>query len=145
MRNTLEIRPGFANLADVDIAYEDLGDINGEPMLLIMGLSGQLVIWPYGFCQKLVEKGYRVIRFDNRDIGLSSRVQINTPRVSRVRLLLRSQLLGWATPVPYTLRDMAADVIGLMNFLGIDRANIVGMSMGGMTAQIAAAELLLLH
>jgi pimeloyl-ACP methyl ester carboxylesterase len=76
MGNTLEIRHGFANIADVVIAYEDLGDVNGDPMLLIMGLGSQLVMWPIGFCEKLVKKGYRVIRFDNRDIGLSSRVKI---------------------------------------------------------------------
>jgi pimeloyl-ACP methyl ester carboxylesterase len=108
-------------------------------MILIMGLGAQLLLWPDGFCKTLVGAGHRVIRFDNRDIGLSSRFPKNEPIPGRFMLLLRSAF-GLATPVPYTLADMAGDASGLMDHLGLARADIAGASMGGMIAQVFAAR-----
>ena len=131
------MRTGTARCKEVDLVYEDWGDESAPPLLLIMGLGAQMVLWPDGFCQSLVEHGYRVIRFDNRDAGLSSRVNkpYSTPRW---KLFARAQL-GWRTPTPYSLTDMADDVAQLMEALGLASAHIVGASMGGMIAQIFAA------
>ena len=71
---TLEIRSGYAHHGDIELYYEDLGDISNPPVLLIMGLGAQLVLWHNEFCQKLIDLGYRVIRYDNRDVGLSSKL-----------------------------------------------------------------------
>jgi pimeloyl-ACP methyl ester carboxylesterase len=135
----MSVRRGIAKVGNFEIAYQDWGDKTRTPMILIMGLSGQLTVWPDGFCEQLVAKGHRVIRFDNRDIGLSSKSTQTTPRPGRKRLLLRS-MLGLATVTPYSLADMAGDVIGLMDALGVEKADIVGASMGGMIAQIVAAS-----
>ena len=135
----MEIRRGVAEANGLELAYEDMGDVLHPPVLLIMGLSAQLLHWPLGFCEQLVAKGYRVIRFDNRDIGLStklSQLKVQGPFWKR---MLRAQL-GLSSPVPYTLVDMADDVNGLLDFLQIPSAHIVGASMGGMIAQIFAAR-----
>ncbi len=120
------------------IEYESLGDPARPAIVLIMGLGMQLTGWPDSFCQALVARGYRVIRFDNRDCGLSGRA----PGKKRTRLLLAMVAATLHLPVrtPYTLEDMAGDVLGLMDRLGIARAHIVGASMGGMIAQVLAAR-----
>jgi pimeloyl-ACP methyl ester carboxylesterase len=120
----------------IDIEYESMG--TGEPLVLIMGIGAQLVDWPQGFCQMLVERGFRVIRFDHRDVGLSTRFP--HARVPRVRKLIARWLLGRQVPAPYTLSDMAADTAGLLDALGIDSAHVLGVSMGGMIAQTLAIE-----
>jgi len=132
------MRTGTARCKDVDLVYEDWGDESAPPLVLIMGLGAQMVLWPDGFCQRLVEHGFRVIRFDNRDAGLSSRVNkpFTTPRW---KLFARAQL-GLRSPTPYSLTDMADDVAQLMEALGLAAAHIVGASMGGMIAQIFAAN-----
>ncbi len=132
------MRTGIAHCKDVDLAYEDWGDIAAPPLLLIMGLGAQLVLWPDGFCQGLVDRGFRVIRFDNRDAGLSSRVDkpYTTPQW---KLFARAQL-GLTSPTPYSLTDMADDVAQLMEALEVPSAHIVGASMGGMIAQIFAGK-----
>jgi proline iminopeptidase len=122
----------------VHIEYESLGDPRQPTILLIMGLGMQLTGWPDEFCHGLVARGYRVVRFDNRDCGLSGRA----PGKKRANLMLAMAAAALHLPVrtPYTLEDMAGDAIGLMDRLGIARAHIVGASMGGMIAQVLAAR-----
>lgn len=119
------------------LEYESLGDTAHPAIVLIMGLGMQMIAWPDSFCQALVARGFRVIRFDNRDVGLSPR----TPGRKHPKLLLAmaAAALGLKVRTPYTLDDMAADTIGLMDRLQIERAHIVGASMGGMIAQVLAA------
>jgi pimeloyl-ACP methyl ester carboxylesterase len=116
---------------DVELFYEEFGE--GEPLLLIMGIGAQLVIWEEEFCRTLAERGFRVIRFDNRDVGMSTRLeQLPTPNMNE--MLLR-RLRGKPARPPYSLDDMANDTFGLMDALGIDSAHVVGLSLGGMIAQ----------
>jgi pimeloyl-ACP methyl ester carboxylesterase len=124
--------------APLHIEYESLGDPSHPAIVLIMGLGMQLTGWPDAFCQDLVARGYRVVRFDNRDCGLSGRA----PGKKRGNLMLAmaASALGLPVRTPYTLEDMAADVIGLMDRLGIARAHVVGASMGGMIGQVLAAK-----
>lgn len=124
---------------DIDIYYEDMGDPNDPAVLLVMGLGAQLLLWRKGFCEKLVNQGLRVIRYDNRDVGLSTKVDghhTGTPLLPR---MVRS-FLGMPSPAVYTLEDMADDAAALLDHLGIDKAHIVGASMGGMIAQVFAAR-----
>lgn len=126
------------NVDGLSLTYETHGDPDGTPLLLIMGLGLQLVSWPETFCRGLVEQGFYVIRFDNRDSGLSSKMDhFGKPNLAlaAVKALLRLPLSS-----AYTLDDMASDAVGLLSALGIDRAHIVGVSMGGMIAQIIAAR-----
>ena len=122
----------------VELYYEDLGDPAGPPVLLIMGLGAQLTMWPDGFCEQLVDAGYRVIRFDHRDTGLSAKMHGLRARGHVYRRVGR-YLLGKPSPVPYTLIDMTEDVVALLDELGIDRVHVVGASLGGMIAQILGA------
>lgn len=122
----------------IDIEYEEFGDRDAPVMLLIMGLAGQLIHWPDDFCVALAKSGFRVIRFDNRDAGLSSRMDhLGKPNVMRAALLSTLQIRFRA---PYTLDDMADDAIGLLDALRIKTAHLCGASMGGMIAQIIAAK-----
>ena len=107
-------------------------------MLLIMGLGMQLTAWPDDFCQGLASRGFRVIRFDNRDTGLSTKMPSIGPL--KATAMLAGATLRLPVRPRYGLDDMARDAIGLMGALGIDRAHIVGASMGGMIAQIVAAD-----
>ena len=122
----------------LSIEYESLGAADAPALLLVMGLGMQLYGWPDEFCQQLVTRGFRVIRFDNRDCGLSSKVP--GPRPLRLRLALAASWLGLRVSTPYRLDDMAADAVGLLDALRIDRAHVVGASMGGMIAQVMAAN-----
>ena len=139
----MQVRTGYARSGDsydsVELYYEDMGDPNHPPVLLIMGLGAQLLLWRKGFCEKLVDQGLRVIRYDNRDVGLSSKV---TGRHTGAKLLPRMvrSFLGRRSPAVYTLEDLADDAAALLDHLGIERAHIVGASMGGMIAQIVAAR-----
>lgn len=135
----MEIRSGYAHNDDIEIHYEDLGDINDPPVLLIMGLGAQLVLWHNEFCEKLVDLGYRVIRYDNRDVGLSSKLDGQRHDGPLVPKLLRA-LVGLPSRSVYHLTDMADDAAALLDHLGIERAHVVGASMGGMIAQIFAAR-----
>ncbi len=119
-----------AKVNGVTLEYDERGD--GEPMLLIMGLATQMIAWPQDFVDKLVERGFRVIRFDNRDIGLSSKTEAPTPLRGDVLKGLASARLAKSD---YTLADMAADAVGLLDHLGVDKAHLVGVSMGGMISQ----------
>lgn len=120
----------------VEIEYEVRGE--GTPVVLIMGIGAQLVHWPEGFLRLLNDRGYRTIRFDNRDVGLSTR--FSDRRVPNVRKLIARWSLGLEVPAPYTLSDMAGDVAGLLDHLELDRAHVLGVSMGGMIAQTFAIE-----
>ena len=122
----------------VEIYYETHGPETGEPILMIMGLGGQMTYWPEGVYRPLADAGYRVIRFDNRDVGLSEKLEAaGRPDVAGVVAAIRD---GRKPDVAYTLDDMAADAAGLLDALGIARAHIVGASMGGMIAQLVAAD-----
>jgi pimeloyl-ACP methyl ester carboxylesterase len=124
--------------APLHIEYESLGDPARAAIVLVMGLGMQLTGWPDSFCQALVARGYRVIRFDNRDCGLSGRVP--TKKRANLALAMAAAKLGLPVPTPYTLADMAGDTIGLMDRLALERAHVVGASMGGMIAQVLAAK-----
>lgn len=121
----------------ITLTYEAQGDPGNPPLLLIMGLGMQLTSWPDSFCRSLVERGFYVIRFDNRDSGLSSKLQhFGTPNI---KLAFVKSMLRMNVGAGYTLHDMAKDTVGLLDALGIEKAHIVGASMGGMIAQIIAA------
>ena len=122
----------------ISLFYEDHGDPEHETILLVMGLGAQLTLWPDEFVEALVKRGYRVIRFDNRDIGLSDKMDgARAPKP--VWQVLRKRI-GWPASVPYTLADMADDAAGLLEALRIEAAHVVGASMGGMIAQLMAVN-----
>jgi pimeloyl-ACP methyl ester carboxylesterase len=125
--------PQIARANGIDLCYEIFGDANAEPMILIMGLGAQMIHWDDDFCRQLAARGFRVIRFDNRDIGKSSHLA-GGKRLTAVELL-KLRFLKIPVQAPYSLRDMAEDTIGLMEVLGIRSAHVVGLSMGGMIAQ----------
>lgn len=134
----MQTRSGLTHNGAVELYYEDLGDTADPAVLLIMGLGAQLPMWPDGFCAQLVDAGYRVIRFDHRDTGLSAKMHGMRAAGSVYRRVGR-YLVGRRSEVPYTLEDMTADAVGLLDHLDVGRAHIVGASMGGMIAQILAA------
>jgi pimeloyl-ACP methyl ester carboxylesterase len=118
----------------IDIEYDTFGDPADPAMLLIMGLGGQLIVWDDEFCSRLAGHGFGVIRFDNRDVGLSSKIEDGpVPDVMAI-------VQGDRSSVAYTLEDMAADSAGLLDALDIEKAHIVGVSMGGMIAQVLAID-----
>ena len=125
--------PQMARANGVDLCYEIFGDPAAEPLILIMGLGSQMIQWDDDFCRPLAARGFRVIRFDNRDIGQSSKLSGGKP-LSPIELL-KLRLFKIPVKAPYRLSDMAADTVGLMDVLGIKSAHIVGLSMGGMIAQ----------
>jgi pimeloyl-ACP methyl ester carboxylesterase len=118
----------------IEIAYERLGDPAAPPVLLIMGGGAQLINWPEGFCQELVDRGVQVIRFDNRDAGRST--QFSDAPVPD----FAAALAGDFSTASYTLSDLAADTVGLLDVLGFGSVHLVGASMGGMIAQMVAIE-----
>ncbi|KAF1030097.1 MAG: Aclacinomycin methylesterase RdmC [Pseudomonas sp.] len=122
------------NAHDLQLAYDSFGDEAGEVVLLIAGLGTQRLRWSQDFCQALAAQGYRVIRFDNRDTGQSTRFgHLGIPDFAAL-------MAGKKPAAAYTLVDMAADAIGLLDALAIERAHVVGRSMGGMIAQLMAAR-----
>lgn len=122
----------------IELEYEVLGSRQDPPVLLVMGFTAQMIAWPDRFCQLLVDRGLCVIRFDNRDCGLSTKLHGVSVDAGSV---MAAQMTGSEVPaVPYTLSDMAADAIGLLDGLGFADAHIVGASMGGMIVQTMAIE-----
>ncbi|GMM93653.1 alpha/beta fold hydrolase [Qipengyuania sp. MTN3-11] len=122
----------------ITLHYDEHGDPGDPPMLLVMGLGAQMTLWPIELVEALAGRGFRVIRYDNRDIGLSQKMEgAKAPGVVRHMIMRR---FGLRPSVPYTLSDMAADGIGLLDALGIDCAHVVGASMGGMIAQLMAVN-----
>jgi pimeloyl-ACP methyl ester carboxylesterase len=134
----VQVRCGTARSGEVDLYYEDMGEPGDPAVLLIMGLGAQLLLWRTAFCEKLVAEGYRVIRYDNRDVGLSTKTERQSARPMIPRMI--RFWLGIPSPAPYTLEDMADDAAAVLDHLAIDRAHIVGASMGGMIAQVFAAR-----
>ncbi len=118
----------------IDVSYQRLGKADAPVVLLIMGLAAQSIHWPDGFCRALVDHGLQIIRFDNRDSGLSTHMT-EAPAPD-----LPGALAGDFRSVSYTLTEMASDAIGLLDALGIDKAHVVGASMGGQIAQTVAIE-----
>lgn len=122
----------------IELAFDTFGDDTGEPLLLIAGLGTQRLRWTPPFCQALVSRGYRVIRFDNRDAGGSTHLHhLAAPDLAA---LMADARAGRRPAVPYTLHDLALDTVGLLDALGIGAAHVVGRSMGGMVAQLLASE-----
>jgi pimeloyl-ACP methyl ester carboxylesterase len=117
----------------IEIVYETIGDPSDPPLLLVMGLGMQLIHWDLELCRRLAERGFYVIRFDNRDSGRSTKVDAPLPDIRRA-------MVGLHVDAPYLLTDMADDAVGLLDHLGIDAAHVVGVSMGGMIAQTIAIE-----
>jgi len=113
-----------AKVGDLELQYDTFGDRASKPLLLIMGLGAQMTTWPEGLCEELAARGFFVARFDNRDIGLSTYLDELGPP-------------DFAAPA-YTLDDMAADAVGVLDHLGVEKAHVVGASMGGMIAQLVA-------
>src|SRR3954453_17930168 len=122
----------IARVGDVELAYETFGDPSHPAMLLVMGLATQMLGWRAAFCEQIAARGFHVIRYDNRDVGRSTKFSSHRPPT--VGQLLRRD----ASAAAYTLADMADDGVGLLDCLGIDRAHVAGASMGGMIAQTIA-------
>jgi pimeloyl-ACP methyl ester carboxylesterase len=122
----------FATVGNVELCYETFGDPDRPPVLLIMGLGTQMIAWNEDFCRQLAERGFHVIRYDNRDVGRSTRFDSFPPPRTTELITQRPKRLA------YTLRDMAGDATGLLTALGIDSAHVVGASMGGMIGQFTA-------
>jgi pimeloyl-ACP methyl ester carboxylesterase len=136
MQNISRSEVKFARANGMDIAYQTFGNEDAAPLFLIMGLGSQMVLWDGEFCRQLAGSGYRVIRFDNRDVGLSTKLDwMPVPESTTVAAALHR---GETPVLPYTLEDMAVDTTELLRALGYDRAHIVGESMGGMIGQIMA-------
>lgn len=124
----------IARANGIEIAFDTFGDKTCPPVLLIMGLSAQMIIWDHEFCARLAGRGFRVIRFDNRDAGRSTKLDaLGMPD-------FRAVGPGNFSGLPYTLRDMANDTVSLLDALSIGSAHVVGASMGGMISQILAIE-----
>ncbi|WP_405138433.1 alpha/beta fold hydrolase [Nocardia sp. NBC_01388] len=125
----------IARCNGIDIAYETFGDPAHPTVLLIMGFGSQMITWPVEFCELIAARGYQVVRYDNRDTGHSSRITGGpTPNP------LATILFGGRKSASYTLEDMAGDALGLLDHLGVDKAHIVGGSMGGAIAQSIAID-----
>jgi pimeloyl-ACP methyl ester carboxylesterase len=122
----------------IAIEYECFGDPEAQPMILIIGLGSQMIGWTEPFCEALAGRGHWVVRFDNRDVGLSSKLE--HVKADSAPAAMRAAGEGRPIRAPYLLSDMAADTVGLMDGLGIRRAHVVGASMGGMIAQTLAIE-----
>jgi len=121
---------------NLTLHYDEHGDPSHPVILLVTGLGAQMILWPDELVHALVAKGYRVIRYDNRDIGLSQKM--DGAKAPGLRMQVLRKMIGWPAKVPYTLKDMADDGMGVLDALNIEKAHIVGASMGGMIAQLMA-------
>ncbi|UCG01862.1 MAG: alpha/beta hydrolase [Candidatus Heimdallarchaeota archaeon] len=136
MAEIVQSEEATVKINGIEITYDTFGDPQAAPMLLIMGLSTQMIMWDEAFCKAIASNGYWVIRFDNRDVGLSTKFD-NAGIPDLMEMMMKVQQ-GEEVKAPYTLLDMAKDAIGLLDVLKIDTAHIVGASMGGMIAQTIA-------
>src|SRR5262245_14744884 len=132
------VRRGQVKVNGITIAYESFGPEDRETVLLIMGAGAQLTAWHVELCEELVKRGYQLIRYDNRDVGLST--HFDAAGMPDVATVVAAAQAGKPAPLPYTLYDLARDAVGLLDALGIKKAHVAGPSMGGMIAQIIAAE-----
>ena len=140
----LSFEEGIAQQNDIEIYYRDYGPIDGDPILLVQGIGGQLINWPHHLIEFLIQNNFRPIVFDNRDTGLSSKIESDAfDDDNRGNTIIRSYIryyLRLPIESDYTLDDMADDAISVLNTLNIDKAHILGISMGGMIAQIIASS-----
>jgi pimeloyl-ACP methyl ester carboxylesterase len=127
-----------AKNGDTILEYDTFGDPDDPVLLLIMGFTAQMTAWDERFCSLLADQGFHVVRFDNRDCGLSSKTEGEPPDVMAMVTALLGD--GEVPEVPYTMSDMAADAMSVVEAVGADRAHVVGASMGGMIAQVCAIE-----
>jgi len=118
----------------IELFYETVGDPARPTVLLISGLGSQMISWDAELCEAIADRGFHVVRYDNRDVGLSTHLDDTVD----VRAVMAARASGEAPEVPYLLSDMAADAVGLLDHLGVTRAHVVGVSMGGMIAQTVA-------
>ena len=142
--NLFSYEEGMASNNNIEIYYRDYGPNNGDPILLVQGLGGQSINWPQHLIEFLIENNFRPIVFDNRDTGLSSRIEStsfddqnrdNTITKSYIRYFLRLSIKS-----EYTIDDMAEDAVSVLDSLDVEKAHILGISMGGMIAQIIASN-----
>ena len=135
----MRVRSGRASVGrGVELAYDQLGDDGGRPLVLIMGIGAQRIFWHDAMCEQFVAAGFQVVRFDHRDVGESTRLDaLGVPRAGRA---LAQRMFGGPVDAPYTLSDMATDVAGLIGAVGWDTAHVVGASLGGMVGQHLAIE-----
>ena len=140
----LSFEEGVAQQNDIEIYYRDYGPIDGDPILLVQGIGGQLINWPHHLIEFLIQNNYRPIVFDNRDTGLSTKIESDKfDDDNRANTIIRSYIryyLRLPIESDYTLDDMADDAISVLDTLNIDKAHILGISMGGMIAQIIASS-----
>lgn len=127
-------------VGDLDFHVEMGGKEDAPVILLVMGLGAQMLLWRDWFCKGLIDAGYRVIRFDNRDIGLSSKIRVKSPRMNSKKLMARFTFGLKTEGALYNLYDLADDTKGILDALGIEKAHVIGASMGGMISQILAAR-----
>jgi pimeloyl-ACP methyl ester carboxylesterase len=120
----------------IQIEYDTFGKSSSAPLLLIMGLGSQMILWDEEFCERVAAKGHFVVRFDNRDVGLSTK--LHKAGIPNVMKAMTALMQGERIESPYSIDDMAEDSVGLLDALGIDKAHICGASMGGMIAQTIA-------
>jgi len=122
----------------IEIEYATFGSPSNPAILMIMGYTAQMIVWPQDFCQLLADAGYYVIIFDNRDCGLST--HLDGVVVDTGPIIMAAMTDQPIPPIPYSLSDMATDAVGVLDHLGIERAHVIGMSLGGMIAQVVAYE-----
>ena len=122
----------------LELFYDENGDRDKETILLVMGLGAQMTLWPDEFVEALVGEGYHVVRYDNRDIGLSEKFE--GAKAPGIKIQMLRKVIRWPAKVPYSLSDMADDGAALLGALGIEKAHVVGASMGGMIAQLMAVN-----
>ncbi len=122
----------------ITIEYELAGPAKDPVLLMVHGLGAQLVRWPQALCERLAQAGFRILRFDNRDVGLSS--HMDGAPVPDLGAVIEARGQGLDPELPYTLSDMARDAVGLLDALGIDAAHVLGVSLGGMISQVMAIE-----
>jgi pimeloyl-ACP methyl ester carboxylesterase len=137
---SIPIREGQVKANGITIAYRSFGREERPAVLLIMGYANQLTQWPVELCEELVRRGYRVIAFDNRDVGLSTKFDAAGP--PDWKAITEAMAAGRPAPLSYTIHDMAKDAVGLLDALGVKKAHLVGASMGGIIAQIVATDYL---
>jgi pimeloyl-ACP methyl ester carboxylesterase len=132
-QKVLHSDPTKVKVGGIEIVYDTFGEATMPAMLLVMGLGAQMIAWDEEFCSKLAAQGYWVIRFDNRDVGLSTR--FDEAGIPNIPVLMQALMRGEKIETPYLLRDMADDAVGLLDAIGVEKAHVVGVSMGGMIVQ----------